>query len=685
LTSQGRYSHPPSTELTPEDPQATSSERGTVGRLGRLLILIGILVILAWAGLKTWRVYQATRSLLAAQEEAQVLMEGGLANIDPDVAERLVLDTRADIETLHSELSFIRPIAPLFGWIPRIGPVMAAAPHLLDMADTGSEAGVLAIPALKPALAIAQRDDFSAARLGDLLPILAAAEPDLMAAGAAMRNYSAARDELEGAVVVADLPWRIRRFIELSDEFMPAAQGGLRLAPALPALLGQDGPRRYLILAQNEDEIRATGGFITGAGLLTIQNGQIIDLSFMDANGVDNWREKPYDFPPQPFYDYMGLELFLFRDANYWPDFPTSARKAIELYEYGQDSPPLDGVIAIDQEFLRLLVDATGPVPIPGTDQSIRADNLIRTLQEARNIQEGQAVGDWVRNRKAFLGGFAAAILGKFETGFGSIDLLKLARNMAGAAESRHLSIFIVDPAVSARIANTGWDGALPAHPPGDFLMVIDTNMGYNKVGIFIDREIDYEVELGDPGSPRATTTIHYRHNGQLLDEPCIQGVDEEFELALDYLALADKCYWNYVRVYAPAGSQLIDSSRHEVPGESMFNGVGWDRTGETVVEHDGLSTFANFMLLPRAEGATVYFQYLLPSQIIQSVDGLNEYRLTIQKQPGLQPETLRVRILLPPNSVIQDVLPVPSLIAGNLVEFDMVLDQNLDIVIRYK
>jgi hypothetical protein len=685
LTSQGRYSHPPPTELTPEDPQVTSSERSTAARLGRLLILIGILVILVWAGLKTWRISQATNSLLITQEEARVLMEGGLTNIDPDVAERLVLDTRADIETLHSELSFIRPIAPLFGWIPRIGPLVAAAPHLLDMADAGSEAGAQAIPALKPALSIIQRDDFSAARLGDLLPILADAEPGLMAAGAAMRNYSAAREELDGAVVIADLPWRVRRFIELSDEFMPAAQGGLRLAPALPTLLGQDGPRRYLILAQNEDEIRATGGFITGAGLLTIRNGQIIDLSFMDANGVDNWQEKPYDFPPQPFFDYMGLELFLFRDANFWPDFPTSARKALELYEYGQDSPPLDGVIAIDQEFLRMLVEATGPVPVPGTNQTINANNLIRTLQEARNIQEGQEVGDWVRNRKAFLGGFASAILAKFETGFGSINPVKLAGNLAGAAETRHLSIFARDPAIAAALAEIGWDGALSAHPPGDFLMAVDTNMGYNKVGTFIERSIRYEIDLGGSSNPQAATTLFYRHNGQNQDEPCLQGVDEEFELALDYLTLADKCYWNYVRVYAPAGSRLVESSRQVVPGESMFNGAAWNSTAETVSELEGLTTFATFMLLPHAEEANVYFQYELPESVITSADGLNIYELSVSKQPGMKPESLQITVKLPAGASIRDVSPNSARVEGNLVVLETMLVSNMVLTIAYR
>jgi hypothetical protein len=685
LTSHNRYSNPPPAELTPEEPQVPPAERSTAARFARLLIVAGILTILVWAGLKTWRVYQATRSLLAVQEQAQLMMEGGLNDINPDDTEALVLGARADISTLQDELRFIRPIAPLFGWIPRVGPLVLAAPHLLDMADAGSEAGALAISGLKPALPILQQDDFSAARLGDLLPILTAATENLSEAEGAMERYSAARVGLSGVVAVDDLPWRVRQLIETSDELMPAAQGGLRLAPTLPAILGQDGPRRYLLLAQNEDEIRATGGFITGAGLLTIQNGQIIDLSVMDSNLVDNWREKPYDFPPQPFYDYMGLELFLFRDANFWPDFPTSAQKALELYEYGQDSPPLDGVIAIDQEFLRLLVEATGPVPVPGTNQTINANNLVRTLQEARNIQEGQEVGEWVSNRKSFLSGFASAILAKFETGVSSINPVKLAGNLGAAAETRHLSIYLRDPAAAVALAETGWDGALTTHPPGDFLMAIDTNMGYNKVNLFIERSISYELNLADGSSPRATTTLNYRHTGQPQSEPCLQGVDEEFELASDYLSLADKCYWNYVRVYTPAGSQLIDSSRQVVPGETMFNGVSWDRTAETVEEHEGLTTFATFMLLPQSEEATITFEYELPGNIISTADGLHVYELKVNKQPGMQTEPLSISVKLPPGASLRDVSPASAQVEGSVIVFRTDLDSNVVLTISYQ
>ena len=678
MTSRDRHSTP---SPYSDAPEAIESRRSTA-RLIRLALLLVLLAFLLWAGLKAWRVAGAARSLLAVEDEARALAANGLANVDANAAEALLLGARADIVTLRDELGFIRPIAPYLGWVPRLGPALVAAPDLLDMADAGSEAGVLAFGGLKPALAIAQNGDFGMERLGELLPVVAEAGPALAQASAALDRTAAARAALADAVPAEELPWRVQQLLQLADTWLPLGRNGLRLAPHLPALLGADGPRRYLIMAQNEDELRATGGFLTGAGIVTVENGRIVDLSFLDSNYVDNYWVKPYDFPPQPLYDYMGLEMLLFRDANYWPDFPTSARKAMDLYAYGRDVAPLDGAIAIDQEFLRLLVDATGPIPIPDSDQTINAGNLLQMLRQARDIQEGQEIGKWVEDRKAFLGGFAVAIRTRVESDFGSIDLPKLARNLAAAGDGRHLSIYVRDAGAAAALTATGWDGRLPTAPPGDFLMVVDSNMGYNKVNLLVERTLTYEVNLGP--QPQATLSALYSHTGESSAEPCAQGVEAEFAQAASYLALADKCYWNYLRVYAPGGSVLQASSSHTVPGQTLFNSRTWDGAAQTVAEQPGLTTFANFFLLPRAAEVSTMFQYALPEGITTTEDGDTVYRLTVFKQPGTRPELLALRVALPSGATLVDA-SLPAQMQDGRLLLSTTLDKNVVITLRYR
>ena len=71
----------------------------------------------------------------------------------------------------------------------------------------------------------------------------------------------------------------------------------------------------------------------------------------------------------------MGAGILMLRDANWWPDFPTSARAVNGLYE--QDTGrKVDGVVAIDLYTLELLLRALGPVQVPGYDGTISSSNL---------------------------------------------------------------------------------------------------------------------------------------------------------------------------------------------------------------------------------------------------------------------------------------------------------------------
>src|SRR5690606_6071968 len=293
-------------------------------------------------------------------------------------------------------------------------------------------------------------------------------------------------------------------------------------------------------------------------------------------------------------------------------------------------------------------------------DIRINADNLIQTLRQARDIQEGQEIQEWVRDRKAFLGGFAAAIQAKLEADFSSVDPVKLAENLVAAAEHRHLSLYIRDPQLPRALHANGWDGSLPQAPPGDLLMVVDTNMGYNKANVFIERALDYDVSLGD--SPMATLTISYTHTGPTSDIPCYQGVDKEFEEAAEYLAIADQCYWNYLRVYAPAGSEIIDSSRHLVPGDTLYSETTWESNALAINDIPWLTTFANFLLVPRGQQEVVFLNYALPVEVVVDGESGNSiYNLAVHKQPGMKMEKLAVTVTLPEGATLVGTFPMPS------------------------
>lgn len=662
----------------------------------KTLLLIALALLLLWLGIKTWRVATAVSTLRTIQETAPTLLADGPLNIDANAAATTVTDLRRSVVTLRNELGFLLPITPALGWVPRYGTTLAAAPELMAMADSGTAAAAYAFRGLEPALPILQAPGGLESQLPDLLAILQTAQPDLIATAAELDKVAQARASLPDD---ADLPWRIQSLLPTFDKWLPLAQDGLQLARALPEIAGANGQRTYLFIAQNEDELRATGGFITGAGLLTMANGRIASLEFEDAYWVDNFLEKPYDAPPAVLSDIMGLQMFLFRDANYWPDFPTSAEKMIQLYSYGTDTPEPDGVIAIDQAFVKMLLTATGPVTIPASDTTpetiINANNVSTAVQQAWAPEADTAVNEWVLQRKNFLPDFAAAVRNKLETSLGDMDPALLADQMMTAAAQKHLQIYVRDPAAAAILQAINWDGRLPQNPTYDFLMVTDTNVGYSKANLFVDLAIAYDITLATDsgaiadGSAIATTTVTYTNSA--VDIPGDR--DEPFcypQLWYDadptYLEMADACHVSYLRVYTPPNTTLLDATRHVVPAQNLLVEQSWDNTAVSIPEMPGLNTFANVLLIPHESQQTSTLTYANPAAASTNSDGSHQYRLDIYKQAGTRPFPVTVTITLPPNATAITTSPsAQTTTANNTLTFNLFLDSNHTLLVNYQ
>jgi hypothetical protein len=422
--------------------------------------------------------------------------------------------------------------------------------------------------------------------------------------------------------------------------------------------------------------------------LLTVDDGRMMELTIQDAYLVDNWSNKPYKEPPQALIDLMGLELFLFRDANFWPDFPTSAAVALDLYAYGQDVPTPDGMIAVDQGFIQLILDSIGPVQVPGAEVSITSDNVRDSFRESWAFQgdpNNPNLREWLAGRKEFVGTFTAAVLSKIESDPMSIDYGKLARSLRDAVEAKHLQIFVRDPATASVLSELGWDGALPYDEGIDHLAIIDTNVGYSKSNPLVQRVISYHVELDRSGVSSAHLSVNYEHTGKDDGEVCLQDISYAVSIVTDYMNLVRRCYWNYLRVYTPAGSRLVSSSQHDVPTDSLVSGTGWQGPGRLVTDLGRLTTFANFLMVPRGRSVTSTYEYLLPPTTVQASADHFLYELSIFKQAGVPPEELMVTVTLPHDARLIDASPLPADITGADVSFRLVLRTDMSIAVRFR
>ena len=638
---------------------------GFVARLPLLITLAGVALILLWLAIRSYAILRPIVSLLEHQARAEAIVEKGILATDPDEAEALVFGVQNDIADLIFEAGILIDAAPSFSWIPKIGPVLAAAPELMTMAEEGIQAAAYTVAGLKPALSLLQAEDVeTGGRIPELLEIIDNSEANLAQASLAVDRLAIARSQIDN---VDRLPWRIQSLLVRLDDELPMIEDGLRTLQILPELMGSDGQRAYLLMAQNEDELRATGGFISGAGVLTVENGQVLSVDFADASVVDDYLHKPYDFPPRPYYEFMGIELFLFRDANFWPDFPVSAENAMNLYNYGQ-GVPLDGVIAVDQRFVRMLLGAVGPVTVPELEKEISAENVVGEIRTAWGPQEGED-RYWINDRKSFMGPLANALRLKVESDLGALDPIGLARTMQAAVEQRHLQIYMRDPDEAILLAKAGWDGRQLNQVGQDFLLVVDTSMGFNKVGAVVERELIYDVSLAENDDSSAHLTIQYEHTAPESSDVCVHGTTYTGETR--YVDLINDCYWNYLRVYAPLGSELLDSSRHLVPADALLTGTKWEGIARVVTDEPGqLTIFDNFLLLPQSQSAESHFDYRLAPSVLSREGEDKVYRLMVNKQAGTDGDPLVVRITLPPGTNFVSSSPQPTNVDGQTVTF---------------
>ena len=644
--------------------------RKNLNRIGLVLAVLGIALLVVW-GVRLTSIGLALRQHLA---QVQALADDPAA-LDPIAACDLVHALRGDVVALRQEGGLLVQMAPLLGWLPEVGSDLQAAPHLLDTADGLTEAGTLMCDGMKPVLA-SLSDSEKSLTPEQIITLLDREQPALEQALAAAERAQAAWDQVDTAELS---PWLAGKVSAL-DKGLPLLRTGLRMATVAPEILGANGPRTYLILAQNEDELRPTGGFISGAGFITVEQGHIIEVDFIDANLVDDYLHKPYPEPPRPLFDYMGSEIWLFRDANWSPDFPTSARQAAYFYEYGQ-GVPVDGVIALDQRAVELLVTGIGEVHIQGMNEPITAANVRQFMREAWNPGESGATIEWFFSRKDFIKQLATAILNRIESDPGSVDWVQVAKGTYQALEGHHLLIFADDADASSALAQAGWDGAI-RKSDGDYLMVVDANIGFNKVNALVAEEMDYRVTLHADGTASAELSLAYTHQGQRENVRCRHLVPYADDTT--YAALMHRCYYDYLRTYVPAGSVLRTATPHPTPGEYLLRGESSDGQAATLDDEAGKAVFAQFFVVEYGQALTTRFEYDLP-QVVQADDGQHSYTLLIQKQGGTDATPASVTITLPPNADLLAVTPPPKTIDATSLTFDLQLSTDILIEITYE
>jgi len=609
------------------------------------------LILVLLVGWKSFRILSLYRDFKQDVDQLQILVTSDDVTLDVlSEAGPMLTKARADATALQSQAAPFGGLGRLLGWLPVYGGDLACAKDLLDLAVNLLIAGDEGFQVASPLMAAVQSEG-KTLPIPEILNMLVAAQPGLSTADQAVDEALTARAKID----IERLSNKTRPLLEKIDPYLPLLRDGMDALGAIPKVLGaaEYGPQTYLVLIQNEDELRATGGFITAIAAVTVDQGEIIAFRVEDSYAVDDL-SKIYPSAPWQIQEYMYLGYLLLRDSNWSPDFPVTASWAEHLYAY-YSAHSVDGVVAIDQAMIRALLTVIGPLELDDESAPVTAETVIDYMRSAKDEYRDDAP-----ERKAFMGLLAAALFQKIQ-GEADISWQALAKILLQALDEKHIQVQMDDPVVAGLLKARGWNGALRPGQ-GDYLMVVDSNLGFNKVNAAATTEIRYEVDLTMPANPTGWLMLTH-HNPTAGKNTCVPG---PHKTDMDYVETIARCYWDYVRVYTLTGTELLDATPHYVSRKWMVTGKAvprrvdvLDNNGTVFENPEGLQAYGTMLVVPLAGELVTHFEFALPPDVVSpGNEGSWTYHLLVQKQAGTIGVPLSLQVHLPQGAQIRHSFP---------------------------
>lgn len=404
----------------------------------------------------------------------------------------------------------------------------------------------------------------------------------------------------------------------------------ISLFQVMPKLLGFEKEKQYLILFQNNGELRPTGGFIGSVGELSLMNGKITDLKIRDVYELDG-QLKQHIEPPFVVRRFLQPHLYL-RDSNFYTDFQETASKSALIYNLETGKRP-DGVIGIDFEVLKQIIGVVGPIKLrDGT--SVSKDNAFEYIQQT--IKEGNFPGS--TQKKSILDEVFTQVLLRLEENKNKwLDIALLAPDLL---EQKHIVVAFRETPYQAIFNANNFGGEFEDKRDRqsgiqyDFLSINEANIGVNKANIGVSRSVEYQADISSLGI-QSKTTLKLTNNFTEQYKP-------------------------YIKVYVPRKSKLESITingvkQNKIPAitdtkiyeAKTFKPTGGQFEVEESEEY-GFTFFAFITTVPPKEEQTI--ELLYSNGAATPLKAINPYSFLFLKQPGTAPYVLTSSVLFPEN-----------------------------------
>lgn len=430
------------------------------------------------------------------------------------------------------------------------------------------------------------------------------------------------------------------------------------LADKLQIFLGTNLDKRYLLVFQNNAELRASGGFIGSFAIVDLAEGKIKNIEVPQGGSYDTEGGLLAKIiAPEPLW--LVNPLWHFWDANWWFDWPTTAKKLAWFYE-NSDGSTVDGVIGFTPTVMEKLLAIIGPIDL-SKDYGliITADNFWLETQKLAEQKPPKT-----NQPKKIIGDLMNKIINELPQRISKDNLVSLIKLVEGSTSDKNILFYFFDKDLEKQVTELDWGGEIKS-TAYDYLAVINTNIAGGKSDRKISQTIEQQTEITPDGAIIDNLTIKRSH--QAINREPFYGVRN-----VDWL-----------RIYVPLGSELINAQGFKAVDQSYFEKADptW-RTDETIAQTEaraetdepsgskiydelGKTVFANWSQVDPGETTEINLKYKLPfklkleenesekslsQKVVDAVINtlnptqkqLYPYSLLVQKQPGMNASTIK-------------------------------------------
>ncbi len=579
----------------PEKPQKTYS---FFGILFKFFITLVVGYGLLWqVGSVAWNAYKIQSSLTQAKQDlSQGKFEQGIENLET---------TKRSIVSLDNSLNwfeFLRKFELTKGYFDNISDTLDYASQLAGAAEQST----LGMQSLHKGLK---------ALTGELT------EDSGQYFTEAQARFGRAGAQIDKVTSVSKR--ENRSFSKLEDKLQyygNLVNQGRAVAGILPELTGAGTKKSYLVLLQNNNELRPTGGFIGSVARIDLEGGKLKKVEVQDVYNIDGQLNLDIK-PPKELGESLKINNWYLRDANWEADFPTSARQA-EWFYTKETGLRVDGVIGLNLSAIEDLLSVVGPLKLADYNEEVSSSNIF--AKSIAHAEQGFFPGS--QAKKNFISATANELINKLFF-VPNQNWPGITASLGRSIEQKHLMFYLNEPKLFSYVVGQGWSGMLPRPSQStkkgeyeDFLSVVEANLSGNKVNYYLDRSFGLETSFNKDGEISHHLKITYLNRSSTDAWP-------------------GGGYKNYFRIYLPFGAKL---TRAEFDGKEIIS------QANAFVDY-GRSGYGIILEVPAKSSRALKLEYKL-NVPLSFKEGKLVYKLDVIKQGGTLKDPFSWQLVYPIN-----------------------------------